>query len=337
MSKTVAITGVMGFIGGVTALALKDLGHKVIGIDKFFDDSFRHCIDMSRICDTFVKADYANYECAQTIMDTSCDAIIHLGGTSLVGPSITRPLEYYSNNVAGTIEFLRNLHSVGWKQSFIFSSSAAVYGNPGCDTITEKTLTNPISAYGSGKLMIEHILTDWAKTSGLASAVSLRYFNACGADHLNRWGQYYGASHIIPRIMEHDGFTIYGTDYDTEDGTCIRDYIHVEDIADAHIKAMEYSFESISFGKNEIFNLGSGVPYSIMDVIKSCEKAMDTTVDVSIGDRRIGDPDRLLASSKKFKKATFWKPRYTLDETTDHVWGWTGSDAYNQFKVDILR
>jgi len=234
--NNIIVTGAAGYIGGQTALQLKDAGHTVIGIDR--QPLPRHLEGIM----SFLQADFDS-DVAKKLLLTHCpDAIIHCAGTSLVGPSITQPGEYYNNNVVKTVHLLDFILRAMPKTKFIFSSSAATYGDPIMTPCHEVDPTEPISPYGESKLMVEWILRGYHRAYGL-NYVAFRYFNACGADSQARHGQSPGATHIIARVLEaiRDGreFVLNGEDYPTVDGTCVRDYVHVADIVASHIRAID--------------------------------------------------------------------------------------------------
>jgi UDP-glucose 4-epimerase len=248
------------------------------------------------------------------------DAIIHCAGTSLVGPSMTNPEDYYNNNFAKTKTLLDFLVRNHYKQvRFIFSSSAAAYGNPIMTPCQEVDPTEPISPYGESKLMTEWMLNSYHRAYGL-DYVAFRYFNACGADSQIRHGQAPGATHIIARALESvkagTMFTLYGIDYSTDDGTCIRDYIHVEDLADAHIMAMD------RFIPADVYNLGTNTGHSNLEVIQQASNVTKISVTHTNGPQRSGDPAVLTADATKFMAISAWQPKYTLKDMIGHAWSW---------------
>jgi UDP-glucose 4-epimerase len=310
----VVVTGGAGYIGGQTVLGLLDRGHSVFAIDR--------SLDTNPLIDSGAKwlvADFAG-EVALRAMETfQPDAIIHCAGTSLVGPSMTDPNEYYNNN------FVRAKILCDWlvqkqiKTRLIFSSSAATYGNPVMTPCQEIDPAEPISPYGQSKLMVDWMLQSYHRAYDL-DYVSFRYFNACGADSQARHGQRPGATHIIARVLEsiRDGthFTLNGTNYPTADGTCIRDYIHVEDLADAHILACD---PQIPAG---IYNLGTNTGHSNREIISLAEQVTAQHVNLRVGSVRPGDPAILTADSTKFAKVSAWQPQYGLEDMVRHAWSW---------------
>jgi UDP-glucose-4-epimerase GalE len=324
--KWVAITGCNGYIGGQTALRFKDLGYKVLGVDRNPTAPW-----ITEQLDQVIKGDFNNAMFINSFIDKNPVALIHIAGTSLVGPSLTDPGPYYANNVGNTAKLLASLAERGWRKTVVYSSSAAVYGEPTVNTLTEYSPTVPISPYGQSKLMAEQVLRDCAKGYGFRT-VALRYFNACGADNKVRHGQLKAATHVIARIMEtivNKGvFTLNGTDYPTADGTCVRDYLHVEDIAEAHYLATKWG-EAVDKGTSVELNLGSGKGVSITEVINSVERITGRTVLVHKGPARPGDPATLVAYADKAKKTIGWVPaNSSIDNIVKSAWAWYNSAEY---------
>lgn len=322
----IAITGCNGYIGGQTALRFKDLGYKVLGIDRNATSPW-----VTEQLDQVIKGDFNNAIFINSFIDKNPVALIHIAGTSLVGPSVTDPAPYYANNVGNTAKLLAAVAERGWHKTVVFSSSAAVYGEPQVNTLTENSPTVPLSPYGHSKLMAEQVLRDCAKGYGFKT-IALRYFNACGADSQVRHGQLKAATHVIARIMEtivNKGvFTLNGTDYPTHDGTCVRDYLHVEDIAEAHFLATKYS-ESVGPGTSIELNLGTGKGVSINEIIASVERITGRTVLVHKGPMRVGDPATLIAYADKAKKTMGWTPaNSSIDNIVKTAWAWYNSAEY---------
>jgi UDP-glucose 4-epimerase len=312
--KRVLVTGVSGYIGGQTAIQLNDLGHDIWGVDQ---KPLPHPGILGS--ERFLQADFASDQGLELIKGVNPDVIIHCAGTSLVGPSVSNPGEYYENNFIRTKRLLDRMILMGSRSRIIFSSSASVYGDPLITPCQEEDPPLPMSPYGGSKLMIEMMLRSYHLAHGV-DYVAFRYFNACGADPLARHGQEPGATHIIARVLEsmRDGtkFTLYGDQYPTADGTCIRDYVHVADIARAHIMAMDQRVAA------DIYNLGSNAGFSNRDVITRAERVTSRTVDLGVGGMRTGDPAVLTASFDKFKRITGWQPEYTLESMLEHAWNW---------------
>ena len=311
----VIVTGGAGYIGGETVLKLLDAGHSVLAIDRAIPPD--HLIACGAKWHT---GDFANEVGLDCINSFQPDAIVHCAGTSLVGPSIVNPEEYYDNNFVKTKAMLdyivkNKLTNI----RVIFSSSAATYGNPIMTPVNEVDPTEPISPYGQSKLMIDWMLKSYQHAYGL-DFVSFRYFNACGADSQTRHGQPAGATHIIARVLESvkngTNFTLYGTDYPTSDGTCVRDYIHVEDLANAHIVAMKKDIPS------DIYNLGTNIGYSNLDIIQASATVTKIPVTHKNGPKREGDPAVLTADAGKFMGVSEWQPKFTLEDIICHAWAW---------------
>jgi len=308
---TVLVTGATGYIGSHVCKTLKQAGYEVVGLDRV---SRPHTF---KFMDRFVEADYHSDRCFEALAQEAPDAVIHLAGTSLVGPSVEDPGEYYTNNVAKTAAFLNVLRWLEKMPVVVFSSSAAVYGNPDVDVIYEHTPYSPISPYGTSKAMIEIMLTDYNRAYGMKSA-SLRYFNACGADESGELGQAPGATHIIARLLEsvrdNNVFTLYG------DGTTVRDYVHVTDLAQAHMMAVQYLMSDM----DECFalNLGSGEKITNQMVIDIVSQLIGP-VQVAKTDPRPGDPARLVAGILQAKSKLGWSPKQSDLATIIHTaWKW---------------
>lgn len=312
--SAVVVTGVSGYIGGQIALVLRDAGHQVLGID-----SLPRPKHLEHVCDKFLLQDFVTDVALSWIVSYQPDAIIHCGGTSLVGPSLKNPQEYYNNNVVKTLRLLDIVVRALPRCRVIFSSSAAVYGNPILNPCHEVDPCEPISPYGQSKHMIEQILESYHQAYDL-DYVAFRFFNACGADPQGRHGQAPGASHIIARVLEsirdNSEFTLNGNNYPNPDGTCIRDYIHVDDIARAHVLALSSEVPS------GVYNLGSNTGTSNQEVIDSAQRITGTSVNLVVGPQRPGDPATLTASADKFDAVVgSWK-KYELDEMIQHAWNW---------------
>jgi UDP-glucose 4-epimerase len=310
----VVVTGAAGYIGGQIALQLYDAGHTVVGIDRRSLPRHLHGIM------DFVQADFDSNESFKKLLDVRPEAIIHCAGTSLVGPSIKYPSDYYHNNVAKTLNLLNIVRSAMPRTRFIFSSSAAVYGEPVMTPCHEVDPREPISPYGESKLMVEQILESYHRAYGL-DYVAFRYFNACGADSQGRHGQEPGATHIIARVLESmvqgQDFTLNGINYATPDGTCVRDYVHVEDIAQAHLLALDSRVPS------GVYNLGTSTGVSNQEIITQAQEVVGHAVIMTIGDARPGDPPILTASADKFDAVTdgAWR-KHNLHDMISHAWKW---------------
>jgi len=273
----------------------------------------------------FIKGDLGKEEDLEPIFSKyPIKAVMHFAAFSLVGESVQDPYKYYENNVANTLTLLKTMlkHNV---KNFIFSSTAATYGIPEDEIILESSKTSPINPYGKSKLMVEQILADFQAAYGL-NYVVLRYFNAAGAHESGAIGEQHDPeTHLIPIILQHllgqrESISVFGTDYPTEDGTCIRDYIHVTDLAAAHIKAVEALLDGSK--QAETYNLGNGVGYSVKEVIETCEKVTGKQANVVLAERRAGDPARLIASSSKIYEDLGWKAERGLETIIQSAWDW---------------
>jgi UDP-glucose 4-epimerase len=320
MNKIV-VTGASGFIGGQTLIRLLDQGYEVLAIDRVPPPG--HLMTMHA---QWHIGDFASDLALDAIKLFCPDAIVHCAGTSLVGPSMTNPQEYFDNNFVKTkilCDYLLNNHN---KQvRVIFSSSAATYGNPIMTPCQEVDPVDPISPYGQSKLMVEWLLKSYHHAYGL-DYVAFRYFNACGADNQGRHGQAPGATHIIARVLEalgtQDGkFILNGNQFETEDGTCVRDYIHVEDLAEAHILAIDRSVPC------DVYNLGNNQGVSNLQILHGAIATTKKDLEYSIGPMRPGDPAMLTADSSKFQKVCSWTPKYNLEHMITHSWQWYNRDV----------
>lgn len=273
----------------------------------------------------FVEGNLGNPNVLHQLFDTyDIKAVLHFAAFSLVGESVKEPMKYYENNVAATLTLLNVMQQKGINK-FIFSSTAATYGIPNVELIDEMTPPNPINPYGRSKLMVEQILKDYAHSYGLKYVI-LRYFNAAGAYETAEIGEQHNPeTHLIPIILEHllgkrESISVFGTDYDTPDGTCIRDFIHVTDLAKAHIVALDALLE----GKIETatYNLGNGKGYSVKEIIRTCEKITGLKANINYVERRNGDPSRLVANSNKINQELGWKAQIDIEGIVSSAWKW---------------
>jgi UDP-glucose 4-epimerase len=322
----ILVVGGAGYIG---SHLVKELVEKeeVIVLDNL-STGHREAVDSRAI---FVEGDLGNEEDLKMIFSSyPIRAVMHFAAFSLVGESVVDPLKYYQNNVAATLTLLKVMmkHNV---KNFIFSSTAATYGIPNVEIIDEQTAAAPINPYGHSKLMIEQILADFSKAYGLHYVI-LRYFNAAGAHESAKIGESHDPeTHLIPIVLQQllgqrDKVSVFGTDYDTADGTCIRDYIHVTDLASAHILALEALLTEKKSA--EIYNLGNGTGYSVKEVIETCEKVTGVQANVEMAGRRAGDPARLVASSQKIFSELGWKAERNLEKIIADAWKWHNNQLY---------
>jgi UDP-glucose 4-epimerase len=314
----VLVTGGAGYVGSVVVEILIREKFNVVVIDNL-SEGHRQAIKDGI---PFIEADIGNREIVKGILsDYKIDAVVHMAGETLVAKSMTHPQDYFINNVSKGIELLEAMRETGVKR-IIFSSTAALFGNPEFTPITEEHPTNPINPYGRSKLMFEEML-HWYHKSHQFNFMSLRYFNAAGATEEH--GEHHRIeTHLIPIVLhtalgKRDYVEIYGTDYNTKDGTCIRDYIHVEDLAVAHVEALKRMDD---IGPQKL-NLGNGDGYSVKEVIETAIKVTGRDIPVRNAKRRQGDPPILVASSKKTRKLLDLKPRYpSLTQIVESAWKW---------------
>ena len=318
----IVVLGGAGYIGSHTVYELVDAGNDVIIIDNLETGHIEAVHPKAK----FYQGDLRDRGFVDSVFDAEkdIDAVIHFAANSLVGESMTNPLKYYDNNLCGTKVLLESMVAHGLDK-IVFSSTAATYGEPEKIPIEETDRTEPTNTYGETKLSMEKMF----KWTGLAHGlrfVSLRYFNACGAHVSGGIGEAHNPeSHLIPLILQvplkkREAISIFGDDYDTKDGTCVRDYIHVTDLAQAHILAVKYLMEG---GKSDIFNLGNGVGFTVKEVIETARKVTGDPIKAVVSPRRAGDPARLIASSEKAKKILGWKPEHAdLEEIIATAWNW---------------
>jgi len=316
----ILIVGGAGYIGSHVNKLLCESGYDTLVLDNL-SKGHRDCVRWG----SFVEADLGCVSDLEDVFSShDISAVMHFSSFIEVGESVSNPRKYYDNNVVNTLNLLNVMldHGVG---KFIFSSTCATYGVPLEIPLVENHPQNPINPYGRTKLMVENILKDYDMAYGLKSIV-LRYFNASGADESALIGEdHEPESHLIPLILDaaigkREDIKIFGTDYDTPDGTCIRDYIHVNDLADAHIKSLEYLDVN---GVSDDFNLGNGRGFSVREVIESVRSVTGRDFKVTETSRREGDPAVLIGSSDKARKLLGWKPRYTeIDDIVTTAWNW---------------
>lgn len=316
----VLVTGGAGYIGSHAVRQLKRSGHQTVVLDNLV---FGHAEFVSP--DELITGDLSDTVLLQkTFKENRFDAVMHFAAYAYVGESVENPAKYYRNNVASTLNLLDAMIAHGVKR-FIFSSTCATYGLPETVPITETHPQQPINPYGMTKWMVEKILKDFDRAYGLKS-VCLRYFNAAGADPEGGIGEDHSPeTHLIPLVFDaalgrRPHMTVFGTDYPTADGTCIRDYIHVTDLADAHVLALKFLS---GHGRSEIFNLGNGRGFSVKEIIQSVEKITGHPIPVQFGGRREGDPPVLIGSAEKAKKILGWQPRLAdLSVILETAWRW---------------
>lgn len=318
---TVLVLGGAGYIGSHTVYELIDNGTDVVIIDNLETGHIEAVHPKAR----FYKGDIRNREFLDSVFEKEkIDAVIHFAAFSLVGESMVNPLKYYDNNLCGTKVLLEAMIAHDIKK-IVFSSTAATYGEPEQIPILETDRTEPTNTYGETKLSMEKMFKWVGQAHGL-KFVSLRYFNACGANVNGCIGEDHNPeTHLIPLILQvpngkREFISIFGEDYPTKDGTCVRDYIHVTDLANAHILAVKYLMEG---NESNIFNLGNGVGFTVKEVIETARKVTNHPIPAKIAERRAGDPAQLIASSEKAKNILGWKPCHNdLEEIISTAWNW---------------
>jgi UDP-glucose 4-epimerase len=322
-NPTILVTGGAGYIGSHAVLALREAGYEVVILDNLV---YGHRDIVETVLKVeLIEGDIADRALLDKIFKTrEFAAVMHFAAYAYVGESVSQPAKYYRNNVAGTLTLLEAMCDAGIK-NFVFSSTCATYGVPEQIPVSEDQPKQPINPYGMSKLMVEHILDDFDRAYGLRS-VRFRYFNAAGADPEGRLGEDHSPeTHILPLVLltamgKRESISIYGTDYDTPDGTCLRDYIHVTDLAQAHILGLEYLLKG---GSTEVFNLGNGQGFSIREVIEAARVVTGRPIAVTLADRRPGDPPILVGSGEKAKQVLGWNPQYAdLETILKHAWQW---------------
>lgn len=310
------VTGGAGYVGSVCSARLLESGHEVVVLD---DLSTGH-EDAVPAGAKFVRGDVA--EAAGDVLAGGFDGVLHFAAKSLVGESMTDPAKYWHGNVLTSIRLLDAMRETGTAR-LVFSSTAATYGEPEQDLVTEDAPTRPTNTYGASKLAIDHAITSYATAHGLA-ATSLRYFNVAGAH--GAFGERHTVeTHLIPIVLqvatgEREQVQIYGQDYPTADGSCVRDYIHVTDLADAHLLALQ----AATAGKHQIYNLGNGTGFSVRQVIETCREVTGHLIPAIVAPRREGDPATLVASSQRAKRELGWRPeRAELTGIVGDAWEFT--------------
>jgi len=319
--KRIFVTGGAGYIGSHVVRQLGETGYDVLTYDNLSTGN-REAV----LHGDLVVADLANHETLKKTLQTfQPDAIMHFAASIEVGESVSNPLKYYRNNTVNALGLLEAVAELNIPH-FIFSSTAAVYGEPEQVPVSEEFPLLPINPYGASKMMSERLLADLSAAREDFNYVALRYFNVAGADPRAHIGQdYKNPTHLITRALKtaqgtFDKLQIFGTDYPTPDGTCIRDYIHVEDLANAHLMALQYLLEG---GRSDVFNCGYGHGLSVREVVETSVKVTGVDLPVIEADRRPGDPPELVADSTKLKRQLGWTPQYDdIEQIIAHAWAW---------------
>lgn len=318
--KSVLVAGGAGYIGSHTVKYLLKNNYDVVVLDNLVY-GHREAV----LTEKFEQVDLADKEAVDKVFKKYKPvAVIHFAAYTSVGESVVEPKKYYHNNVINTVNLLDTMIENGVK-NIVFSSTAAVYGNPQYTPIDENHPNIPINPYGRTKLMMEQVMEDYNKAYGL-NYIALRYFNASGCDVEGQLGESHDPeTHLIPLVLkaikgERAEITVFGTDYETPDGTCVRDYIHVDDLADAHMLAVE---KLLKDGESYSINLGTGIGNSVKEIIDAAEKVTGKKVPVKYGQRREGDPAVLCAANDKAKEVLGWSPKYTdIAEIIKTAWAW---------------
>lgn len=322
----ILVVGGAGYIGAHMALCLTREGHEVVVCDNL-STGHRQALRYGKFyqCAVGDRAGLDAIFSAERI-----DAVMHFAASSIVAHSVTDPLSYYRNNVVNTVTLLDAMYAHGIHK-LVFSSTAAVYGEPQQDIIDESHPLNPINPYGHSKAMAEQLIRDCTSAYGLR-AVVLRYFNAAGADESGDIGEsHHPETHLIPRLLKRAqgealDVCIFGGDYPTVDGTCVRDYVHVNDLAHAHLKALHYLDATPGFS---VFNLGGGVGYTVKQIVAAAEQVSGRRLNIDIAPRRAGDPARLVASNRSAREHLQWQPQtVSIEQIIASAWKWHQTPRY---------
>ena len=323
----ILVTGGAGYVGSACLRYVAGQGHEVMAFDNL---SMGHtgAVDGHPL----VKGDIADTDLLErTLKDFGADAVMHFAAATYVGESVENPAYHYSNNIGGTMSLLNAMRGAGVER-MLFSSTCATYGMTRSETMSETTPQDPFSPYARTKLAVEWMIRDYAAAYGMGFTL-LRYFNAAGGDADGRHGEdHRPENHLIPLVLQvplgqRDKILVFGDDYPTPDGTCIRDYVHTRDLASAHLRAIEATHA----GTAEVYNIGTGIGQSVLDIIRACESVTGLTIPYEVVDRRPGDPPRLVAEPAKLKSGLAWTPEYTsIEDTISSAWAWHQShpDGY---------
>lgn len=324
----ILLTGGAGYVGSHALGELLSIGHKICVVDNFSNGNQQALERVKKLSgntfETFACDICDDILLGNIFSQFEPEAVIHLAGLKAVGESVRMPLHYYWENVAGTIKLLKAMDDAGCR-TIIFSSSANVYAE-NSSPIDEVEAINPINPYGRTKYFIEEIINDWVRTDLSKSAVVLRYFNPVGAHKSGVIGEnsVHEPNNLMPLVSQvaagkRDCLNVFGGDYDTKDGTAIRDYIHIMDLVSGHLAGLSYA---INHAGKEIFNLGNGVGYSVLDVVKTFERVSGKRIPIKISPRRLGDVCSSVANSNKAARVLGWNPQFTLEQMCEDAWRW---------------
>lgn len=320
LKRKLLVAGGAGYIGSHTVKGLVERGYDVTVLDNLSNGHMTSLVGVK-----YIKGDIGNYvEVKKLLQSEGIEAVINFAALAYVGESVSNPRKYYDNNVVRGKTLLDAVIDSGVK-NVVFSSSCATYGIPEKVPISESEKQLPVNPYGWTKLMFEQMMKDYDKAYGL-KYVSLRYFNAAGADAEGTIGEEHDPeTHVIPILLQNalglrDHFSVFGTDYNTRDGSCIRDYVHVTDLADAHIRAVEYLFEKET---SDCFNLGTGNGVTVLELVDAVQRITGRKLKISLEERRPGDPDILVADNTKAKSILGWSPVHSsIDNIIRTAWTW---------------
>ena len=320
----ILVTGGAGYVGSHFVMTLLEQGKDVIVFDSLEYGHIETIETLKKYGNLkFVKGNLKNLDDIRGVFmsNKNIEAVVHFAAYALVEESVKNPQKYYYNNVYGTLNLLNAMIEFGVKK-IVFSSTCATYGEPKYIPMDEKHPQHPINPYGMSKLMVEHIMDDYDRAYGIRS-VRLRYFNVAGADSKARIGEWHNPeTHLIPNVLkatEDKTFKMFGDDYDTKDGTCVRDYINVEDLAQAHIKALDYLANG---GETNFFNIGTTDGSSVKEVFSMCEKIKGCSIPLEVCPRRAGDPAALVANNTKAETILNWKPEKNLEYSVKTAYAW---------------
>jgi UDP-glucose 4-epimerase len=329
VNKKILVTGGGGYIGAHAVLTLIEQGFEPVILDNF-STGHRYATQGCEVIEADLR-DAASLNSALT--SKRFDGVMHFAAKSIVGDSMRLPLDYFENNVTGSLNLI-NAALKADVEHFVFSSTAAVYGDPEAIPITEDHALAPINPYGQSKRMIEIILAEAFRAYGLRS-ISFRYFNAAGAAPEVGIGEHHEPeTHLIPNVLgsclsncSGSRLKVFGNDYETRDGTCVRDYVHVRDLADAHVKGMNYLFQNAIADQ---INLGTENGATVLEVIKACEEATERSIKYDVEKKREGDPAILVADNSRARDLLSWTPKASLFDCVNDAWQWHSGTAYDQ-------